>query len=142
MLMREAMIDPMLKNYHTVILDEAHERSLETDVLFALLVDLQQKRRAYKANSYEKISPLKIVVMSATLDAELFEQYFKAKVIYVKGRQYPVKIYYTLTPEKNYVDAALITTLQIHLTGEKGDILIFLTGRYEIESLAKLLNSL
>uniref|UniRef100_A0A6B2L7V8 RNA helicase n=1 Tax=Arcella intermedia TaxID=1963864 RepID=A0A6B2L7V8_9EUKA len=138
MLLREAMIDPLLSAYHTVLLDEAHERSLETDILFALLVDIQKKR----AQKTEKnLPPIKLIIMSATLDAELFEKYFNAKVLYVKGRQFPVKIYYTPSPERNYVDAALITTLQIHLDEPPGDILVFLTGRYEIESLDKLLQS-
>jgi HrpA-like RNA helicase len=51
--------------------------------------------------------------MSATLDAELFEKYFNAKVIYVKGRQFPVRSFFTLLPEPNYIDATLITILQV-----------------------------
>jgi HrpA-like RNA helicase len=57
--------------------------------------------------------PLKLIIMSATLNAELFESYFNAKVVYVKGRQFPVRTFYTLVPEPNYLDATLITILQV-----------------------------
>lgn len=85
--------------------------------------------------------PLRLVIMSATLDAALFEAYFAAHVVYVQGRQYPVQMRYLRQPEPNYQDAVLLTLLQIHLEEESGDVLAFLTGRYEIESLAQLLES-
>ena len=63
----------------------------------------------------------------------------RAKILYVEGRQYPVDIYYTIEPEQDYLDAVLITVLQIHLTEKEGDILVFLTGQEEIEAIEKLL---
>ncbi|KYQ94232.1 DEAD/DEAH box helicase [Tieghemostelium lacteum] len=151
MLVREAMIDPMLSKYSVIMLDEAHERTLNTDVLFGLLKSVQNKRKnLVKSNPNGKHKELKIIVMSATLDAELFSKYFNnAPVLYIEGRQFPVQIFYTEEVQKDYVDAALVTVLQIHLNTNKedrsdeeqhgGDILVFLTGRDEIENLEKLL---
>lgn len=66
-----------------------------------------------KINQFKK-KPLKLVIMSATLDAGLFEKYFSAKVLYVRGRQFPVKVLYTPVPEPNYLDAMLIAILQVN----------------------------
>ncbi|KAN0030404.1 hypothetical protein ACTA71_010169 [Dictyostelium dimigraforme] len=151
MLVREAMLDSSLSKYSVIILDEAHERTLNTDVLFGLLKSIQ-KRREKKHPVSGVYNPLKIIIMSATLDAELFSNYFNnAPVLYIEGRQFPVQIYYTEETQKDYVDAALITVLQIHIAHltdksinkeeeeDGGDILVFLTGRDEIENLEKLL---
>ncbi|KAI8600062.1 P-loop containing nucleoside triphosphate hydrolase protein [Dissophora ornata] len=78
--------------------------------------------------------------MSATLDAEKFSEYFyNAKIMYISGRMYPVKILNTIEPQSDYVDSALVTTFQIHQDEAPGDILIFLTGQEEIENLEKLI---
>lgn len=127
MLLREAMNDHNLSRYSTIILDEAHERTMATDVLMGLLKEVVGRR-----------PDLKIIIMSATLDAQKFQRYFlDAPLLAVPGRTHPVEIFYTPEPEQDYVEAAIRTVLQIHATEDDGDILVFLTGEEEIEDAAR-----
>ncbi|OMJ77262.1 hypothetical protein SteCoe_23171 [Stentor coeruleus] len=124
MLLREFMMDPELSSYSVVMIDEAHERTLHTDILFGLIKDLARAR-----------NNLKVIISSATMDAEKFARYFdNAPIFGIPGRRFPVDVFYTKSPEADYIEAAVITVLQIHVTQPAGDILVFLTGQEEIES--------
>ncbi|OQR96314.1 pre-mRNA-splicing factor ATP-dependent RNA helicase [Achlya hypogyna] len=129
MLLREFLTEPDLKSYSCMIIDEAHERTLSTDILFGLIKDISRYRE-----------DLKIIIASATLDAEKFATYFdNAPIVKIPGRMFPVDILYTRAPEADYLDAAIVTVLQIHITQPPGDILVFLTGQEEIETAEELL---
>ncbi|CAI5730536.1 unnamed protein product [Peronospora destructor] len=129
MLLREYLADPTLSKYSALMLDEAHERTINTDVLFGLLKDLVRKRK-----------DLKIIVTSATLDAEKFSRYFfDCPIFTIPGRTFPVEILYTKEPELDYLDASLLCVMQIHLSEPEGDILLFLTGQEEIDTACEVL---
>jgi HrpA-like RNA helicase len=92
MLLRETMLDDNLSKYSVIILDEAHERSLNSDILLALVKNILKKKN------------LKLVVMSATLDINKFSTYLNSQnVIYVKGRSFPIEIYNVIEEQKNYI---------------------------------------
>lgn len=129
MLLREFLTEPDLASYSVIIIDEAHERTLHTDVLFGLIKDIARFR-----------SDLKVLVASATLDTERFSSFFDdAPVFRIPGRRFPVDIYYTKAPEADYLEACVVSVLQIHVTQPPGDILVFLTGQEEIEACCELL---
>lgn len=108
MMVREAMTDENLSDYSVVILDEAHERSVQTDVLLGVA------RRAQNLRKHKNLPPLKLLIMSATMDVDKFKKYFQAPAIYLEGRQYPVKIYHSVKSQDDYAFSALVTAFQIH----------------------------
>lgn len=106
-LLRETMSDPLLSQYSVIMLDEAHERTLHTDIMIGLLKKIKKKRK-----------DLRIIISSATLDAEMFRDFFNtnitsdrskdtAAILSVKGRSYPVDIHYTLSPVPDYLKATV-----------------------------------
>jgi pre-mRNA-splicing factor ATP-dependent RNA helicase DHX16 len=116
------MIEPDISSYSAMIIDEAHERSLHTDIILSLIKDVCLAR-----------DDIKVIISSATLEAQKFSTYFNdAPIIKIPGRRFPVDIYYTENPEANYIEATVITVLQIHITQGDGDILCFMTGQDEI----------
>jgi HrpA-like RNA helicase len=107
MLIREAVSDPCLQAYSIIFVDEAHERTVNTDVLLGLLKVAQQQR-------YDSKHPLKLVVMSATLEEQKLLEFFpNAKPAYIPGRQYPVEVFYTTKKQESYVKAAIDAVLQV-----------------------------
>ncbi|ELP92906.1 ATP-dependent RNA helicase, putative [Entamoeba invadens IP1] len=123
MLLRTALIEPDLKSYGVIVLDEAHERTVHTDILIGLLKGIIEKR-----------NDLKVVIMSATLDSKLFSNFFNGPTLTVPGRQHPIEVFNLDEKEDSPIDVSVDAILQIHITEETGDILVFLPGQESIET--------
>jgi len=139
LLIREMMSDPLLSRYSVIMLDEAHERSLCTDIVIGLIKKIQRRR-----------PELRVVVASATLDAEKVRDFFNTNVtgdpskddvaiLSVEGRMFPIDIFYALDPVPDFVQATIDTIKKIHHHEPAGDILAFLTGQDDIDMVVRAL---
>ncbi|KAI1494485.1 P-loop containing nucleoside triphosphate hydrolase protein [Biscogniauxia mediterranea] len=138
LLIREALVDPLLSRYSVIMVDEAHERSISTDILLGLLKKIRKRR-----------PELRIIISSATLQAEDFLNFFSrhtdsqsadsgdheiGSIISLEGRTYPIDVLYLESPAEDYVERAISVVFDIHTKEPDGDILVFLTGREEIDT--------
>ena len=164
MLLREMLEDPQLTRYRAVLVDEAHERTVNGDLVLGFLKGLVKKGGARSRERAEKqayqgqrlMHNLKVIIMSATVDVEKFAQFFEEPwsgshagpqplgavgICHIEGRQYPVETIYTRTPVDDYIEAALRTVYQIHVSEPlPGDVLVFLPGQEDIEALERLIS--
>ncbi|OAX83710.1 hypothetical protein ACJ72_01931 [Emergomyces africanus] len=128
-LLRESLVQQDLDKYSCIIMDEAHERALNTDVLMGLIKKVLARRR-----------DLKLIVTSATMNAERFSKFYGgAPEFFIPGRTFPVDIQYSRSPCEDYVDSAVKQVLAIHVSQGPGDILVFMTGQEDIEVTCELI---
>lgn len=130
-LVREMLADPNLENYSCIIMDEAHERTLSTDILLGLFRKLLRRRR-----------DLKLIVTSATMNADRFTRFFgDAPQYFIPGRTFPVDVFYSKSGCSDYVETTVKQVVTIHLANKvsDGDILVFMTGQEDIEATCDLI---
>ena len=128
-LLRESLTQQDLDKYSCIIMDEAHERALNTDVLMGLIKKVIARRR-----------DLKLIVTSATMNSERFAKFFGgAPEFIIPGRTFPVDIQFSRSPCEDYVDSAVKQVLAIHVSQGVGDILVFMTGQEDIEVTCELI---
>ncbi|MGA2330868.1 MAG: ATP-dependent RNA helicase HrpA [Syntrophales bacterium] len=136
-LLNEAQNDPHLRRYDTIIVDEAHERSLNIDFVLGILMKLLRRRK-----------DIKVIITSATIDTEKFSRAFHAPIIEVSGRMYPVEVRYQPldheleeSGEITYVDCAVTTLEKIMEGRSEGDVLIFMPTERDIRETCQLIEA-
>lgn len=122
-LLREVNFDRHLRKYDVIIIDEAHERTINIDILLGYLKRILAERR-----------DLRVVIMSATLCADRFISFFNCQMVEIRHKVFPLEIFFLKESPDDFLLEAVRTAVQIHRTEEPGDILVFLTGKEEINS--------
>ncbi|XP_058129557.1 probable ATP-dependent RNA helicase kurz [Anopheles ziemanni] len=140
-LLKEIEVDFLLNKYSCIILDEAHERSVYTDILMGLLSRIVRLREKRGTN------PLRLIIMSATLRVRDFTENKKLfldvpPVISIDSRQYPVTVHFNRTTPADYLRDAFLKTVKIHTTLPDGGILVFLTGQKEVNTMVRKLRKM
>lgn len=143
-LLRELATDFLLSRYSVIIIDEAHERSMNTDILIGVLSRVLKLREQMWKDKKDGAKPLRLIIMSATLRVNDFSENkllfpFPPPVISVSARQHPVTIHFNRRTPSDYVKEAIRKTTKIHSRLPPGGILIFLTGQNEITGVCKTL---
>jgi len=142
-LLREIDQDFILSKYSAIVIDEAHERSVNTDILIGMLSRIVNLRDVMSKETPDKYYPLKLVIMSATLRVSDFMQnqrLFKngaPPIVEAEGRQYPVTVHFSRKTQRDYVEETVNKVARGHKKLPPGSILVFLTGQQEIETVAK-----
>lgn len=135
-LLKEAQQDPLLSKYSVIIIDEAHERSVYTDILIGLLSIIVRQRE-------KRGRPLKLLIMSATLRVEdftsptLFKYSKPPPIVKVEARQFPVTVHFNKKTQEDYVSEAYKKVCKLHRTLPEGGILVFVTGQQEVHTLCR-----
>lgn len=123
-ILQELADDPLLSRYSVLILDEAHERSINLDVSMSLLKGVLKKRKE-----------LKLIIMSATIQTGKFCEFFGCELFSIEGKSYPVSIEYLKVNVDDYVEWAVKRVMHVHNNCGDGDILVFASGREDVEGI-------
>jgi len=137
-LLRELSQDLLLQKYSVIVIDEAHERSVNTDLLIGMLSKIVPARMK-KSEQYPHPKPLKLVIMSATLNIEdflhekLFSSGLRPPIVQAEGRQHKVTTHFALKSRADYIEEVIAKVKRGHRKLPRGGILVFLTGQNEIK---------